>query len=177
MRVLTPCRRAATLEDRMHHLETLIQAIPSAVFAAGGAVPGGSPAHLPDSSTSPLASFASSTHTYPSGVPPPSLHVFPLLEPILRISRQRIRDPDREGKAQTLFFSLCLVSTLVNSRHLLPMSSLSTLPECLCQPRTSISTTKGIHAGKARPPASLSLDILVENHASTTKHDSSDTKR
>lgn len=67
----------------MHQLETLIQAIPPAVFAAGvnfkatNAVPQ-SPV---DPSTSAQASFASSTHTYPSGVPPPSLTHFPLMNP------------------------------------------------------------------------------------------------
>jgi hypothetical protein len=32
-------RRTASLEDRMHYLETLIKAILPAVFAAGGAMP------------------------------------------------------------------------------------------------------------------------------------------
>ncbi|CAL1710383.1 unnamed protein product [Somion occarium] len=76
-------KRAATLEDRMHHLETLIQAIPPAVFAAGvnfkGA--GGGPQSPADPSTSAHASFASSTHTYPPGVPPPSLSNYPLMNP------------------------------------------------------------------------------------------------
>ena len=74
-------RRAATLEDRMHHLETLIQAIPPAVFAAGGA--GASPApHSPiDPSTNPHASFANSTHIFPTAVPPPSLTSYPLMNP------------------------------------------------------------------------------------------------
>jgi hypothetical protein len=59
----------------MHHLETLIQAIPPAVFNAGG--PG---VVSPSSdSASPLPPFI--PHSYPSGVPPPSLHVFPLLNP------------------------------------------------------------------------------------------------
>jgi hypothetical protein len=75
-------RRTATLEDRMHHLETLIQAIPPGVFAAGGAVPGvAAPHSSTDPSTNPLAAFASASHTYPTGVPPPSLHVFPLMNP------------------------------------------------------------------------------------------------
>jgi hypothetical protein len=66
----------------MHHLETLIQAIPPGVFAAGGAVPGvAAPHSSTDPSTNPLAAFASASHTYPTGVPPPSLHVFPLMNP------------------------------------------------------------------------------------------------
>ena len=71
-------RRTATLEDRMHHLETLIQAIPSAVFAAGASV---APGHLPsDNPTSSLVPtmFPDAAR---SGVPPPSLHVFPLTNP------------------------------------------------------------------------------------------------
>jgi hypothetical protein len=67
-------RRTATLEDRMHHLETLIQAIPSAVFAAGGSLPSVVPAHPPFESSSVPSMF-------PDGVPPPSLHVFPLMNP------------------------------------------------------------------------------------------------
>jgi len=63
----------------MHHLETMIQSIPPGVFAAAGDI--STPPFSLESAASPLASFASSTHTYPSGVPPPSLHVFPLLNP------------------------------------------------------------------------------------------------
>lgn len=74
------CRRAATLEDRMHHLETLIQAIPPAVFAAGGT--GAAIPHSPiDPSTNPHASFASSTHIFPTAMPPPSLNSYPLMNP------------------------------------------------------------------------------------------------
>ncbi|OCH91762.1 hypothetical protein OBBRIDRAFT_791989 [Obba rivulosa] len=75
-------KRAATLEDRMHHLETLIQAIPPAVFAAGGsgALGNGLPSAV-DPSSSPHASFASSTHIFPTAIPPPSLSVYPLMNP------------------------------------------------------------------------------------------------
>lgn len=76
-------KRTATLEDRMHHLETLIQAIPPAVFAAGGVLPsntagGQSPMDLTSSQSLP---FMYSPTQFPSGVPPPSLHVFPLMNP------------------------------------------------------------------------------------------------
>ncbi|KAI0794935.1 fungal-specific transcription factor domain-containing protein [Abortiporus biennis] len=76
-------KRAATLEDRMHHLETLIQAIPPAVFAAGGSMNGLSPiAPSPiEPSSNAHASFASSSHAYPAGVPPPSLSAYPLINP------------------------------------------------------------------------------------------------
>ncbi|KAL6302938.1 fungal-specific transcription factor domain-containing protein [Sparassis latifolia] len=72
-------KRAATLEDRMHQLETLIQAIPPAVFAAGGAST--IPQSPVDATTNPHASFASSTHTFPTAVPPPSLNAYPLMNP------------------------------------------------------------------------------------------------
>ncbi|KAH8078750.1 fungal-specific transcription factor domain-containing protein [Cristinia sonorae] len=75
-------KRTSTLEDRMHHLETLIQAIPPAVFAAGGVL--GNPP-VPSSPIDPAsnahASFASSKHDFPAGVPPPSLSTFPLMNP------------------------------------------------------------------------------------------------
>lgn len=72
-------RRATTLEDRMHHLETLIQAIPFNLFSSnGGEVPATSPSADP---SSPHASLASATHAYPLGVPPPSLSTFPLMNP------------------------------------------------------------------------------------------------
>ncbi|KAL0581268.1 hypothetical protein V5O48_000751 [Marasmius crinis-equi] len=73
------CRRTATLEDRMHHLETLIQAIPPAVFAAGGdsATLNSLKSLLPDAAQGSAAGIPS----FPSGVPPPSLHVFPLINP------------------------------------------------------------------------------------------------
>ena len=61
----------------MHHLEKLIQAIPSAVFAAGALTP---PVHsMPsDSPTIVPGMFPDAAR---SGVPPPSLHVFPLTNP------------------------------------------------------------------------------------------------
>jgi hypothetical protein len=64
-------RRTATLEDRMHHIETLIQNIPSTVFAAGV------PPSSPTSSLVPTM-FPDGTR---SGVLPPSLQVFPLTNP------------------------------------------------------------------------------------------------
>ncbi|KAJ6607680.1 fungal-specific transcription factor domain-containing protein [Mycena sp. CBHHK59/15] len=72
-------KRTATLEDRMHHLETLIQAIPPAVFAAGSAGEHPSTVSMTDIPASPNAPFM--YPTFPSGVPPPSLHVFPLTNP------------------------------------------------------------------------------------------------
>lgn len=63
----------------MHHLESLIQSIPFNLFGANpGAYPLISPTGDP---SSPHASFASATHAYPMGVPPPSLSLFPLINP------------------------------------------------------------------------------------------------
>ncbi|KAH6879591.1 fungal-specific transcription factor domain-containing protein [Coprinopsis sp. MPI-PUGE-AT-0042] len=72
-------KRTSTLEDRMHHLESLISAIPPAVFAAGGQLPALQPGTQPEA-TSPMMPFMYPAGL-PSGVPPPSLHVFPLMNP------------------------------------------------------------------------------------------------
>ncbi|EJD36897.1 hypothetical protein AURDEDRAFT_116989 [Auricularia subglabra TFB-10046 SS5] len=55
-------KRTATLEDRMQHLETLIQAIPANIF-------------------NPALAQLPPAHAYPLGVPPPSLSAFPLMNP------------------------------------------------------------------------------------------------
>ena len=69
----------------MHHLETLIQAIPPAVFAAGGLTPSTPSSHLAsDISTSPVMPFMNPEGT----VPPPSLHVFPLMNPSTHFTRE-----------------------------------------------------------------------------------------
>ena len=65
----------------MQQLETLIQAIPPQVFAGAGALGAGLPQSPVDPSTSPHASFASSTHIFPTAVPPPSLTAYPLINP------------------------------------------------------------------------------------------------
>jgi hypothetical protein len=60
----------------MHHLESLIQAIPSAVFAAGGSAL--SPSSPPENQPSvPLLQ----NHLYQAAVPPPSLTTTPLMNP------------------------------------------------------------------------------------------------
>ncbi|KAG5734630.1 Transcriptional activator protein acu-15 [Termitomyces sp. T112] len=80
-------KRTATLEDRMHHLETLIQAIPPAVFAAGGIIPSNiGQQSSTEAAASPVLPFAFPTQ-FSSGVPPPSLHVFPLTNPSTHFTR------------------------------------------------------------------------------------------
>lgn len=65
-------RRTATLEDRMHHLETLIQSIPTNIFEAAAR------AHA--SSLDPHALSLGPT-SYPPAVPPPSLTMSALTNP------------------------------------------------------------------------------------------------
>ncbi|KAG9309610.1 hypothetical protein JVU11DRAFT_10271 [Chiua virens] len=152
-------KRTATLEDRMHQLETLIQAIPPAVFAAGL-----SPSqHLTvdPNVTSPLSTFASMNHTFPSGVPPPSLHVFPLTNPSTHFTTQPTRDSPRQESPTTAFCSVPGHSSLPQN------GSAAELP---------IEETSRIHAsylyfddeGYTRWQGETSglplLDLLVENH-------------
>ena len=104
--LISPCpRRTATLEDRMHQLETLIQAIPPAVFTSGGLTP---PQHLAadPNMASPLSTFASMNHSFPSGVPPPSLHVFPLTNPSTHFTAPPSRGSPRQESPNTTFRSI-----------------------------------------------------------------------
>ncbi|KAI0071201.1 hypothetical protein K474DRAFT_1679582 [Panus rudis PR-1116 ss-1] len=78
-------KRAPTLEDRMRHLGSTHTGYPSGLIRCRHElhfkVPQGSVASPQVPSSSAQASFAQSTHTYPSGVPPPSLNNFPLMNP------------------------------------------------------------------------------------------------
>ncbi|KAJ6605979.1 hypothetical protein B0H10DRAFT_1956967 [Mycena sp. CBHHK59/15] len=74
----------ATLEGQMHHLETLIQAIPPVVFAAGSAGKHLSTVSMADIPASPNAPFM--YPTFPSGMLPLLLHVFPLPNPSMCFS-------------------------------------------------------------------------------------------
>jgi hypothetical protein len=69
-------RHTATLEDRMHHLESLIQAIPPAVFAAGGATISSPSSFDHRPLYTPLPN-----HTHPAVIPPPFLGAIPLTNP------------------------------------------------------------------------------------------------
>jgi hypothetical protein len=62
----------------MHHLESLIQAIPAAVFAAGG-----SPAFaMPIDGSSPISQLGNSpTPSYPASQPPPSVNLLSITGP------------------------------------------------------------------------------------------------
>lgn len=68
----------------MHHLESLIQSIPFSLFSPQQAAGAGqvNPQLLGSMDpNSAHASLASATHAYPLGVPPPSLSLFPLMNP------------------------------------------------------------------------------------------------
>ena len=144
----------------MHQLETLIQAIPPAVFAAGGLNP---PQHLTadPSTTSPLTTFASMSHTFPSGVPPPSLHVFPLTNPSTHFTTLPPRGSPRQDSPGTAFRSM-----LGQSSH----------PQNGSGSEQPLEETSRIHAsylyfddeGYTRWQGETSglplLDLLVENH-------------
>ncbi|KAF9238254.1 fungal-specific transcription factor domain-containing protein [Melanogaster broomeanus] len=151
-------KRTATLEDRMHQLETLIQAIPPAVFAAGGLSP---PQQLSADSSlaSPLSTFASANHAFPAGVPPPSLHVFPLTNPSTHFTTHPTTNSPRQESPNTAFRSM-LASHSQNGSGFEP----------------PVEETSRIHAsylyfddeGYTRWQGETSglplLDLLVENH-------------
>ncbi|KAG1779952.1 fungal-specific transcription factor domain-containing protein [Suillus placidus] len=159
------CRRTATLEDRMHQLETLIQAIPPAVFAAGGAGASAlTSSHLlsSDNIASPLASFASANHNFPAGVPPPSLHVFPLTNPSTHFRASPSMSSPRAQSPNTAFSSM-----LGQSSHT-PNASNSEQPEEISRMSISASYLYFDDEGYTRWQGETSglplLDLLVENH-------------
>jgi hypothetical protein len=148
----------------MHQLETLIQAIPPAVFAAGGAVPGiPAPHSSTDPTMNPLAAFASASHTYPTGVPPPSLHVFPLINPSTHFSHDGKRG-NRTESPNAAFRSLL-------GNHY-PCSQNSSNPDQLAEEtaRLSISPTylyfddEGYPRWQGETSGLPLLDLLVERN-------------
>jgi hypothetical protein len=80
----------------MHHLESLIQAIPPAVFAAGGAAPSPSSPFDHHPSVSLL-----SDHTYPAAIPPPSLTMTPLMNPSTHFTLPFARRGTADGDLST----------------------------------------------------------------------------
>lgn len=151
----------------MHHLESLIQAIPPAVFAAGSALTGEG---QEISMSSPLASFASSTHTYPSGVPPPSLHVFPLHNPSTHFTapHARPRSVSAAASPETNFQSM--IGTY-------PGSSNSADDPVDNAPKTSLSASylyfddEGYTRWQGESSGLPILDLLLENHGAARSDD------
>lgn len=158
----------------MHQLETLIQAIPPAVFAAGGSLQGSSAQIQGDPASSPLASFASSTHTYPSGVPPPSLHVFPLMNPSTHFTaaHTRPRSRSRAQSPNSVFQSM--LGPYPGPRPASPADEISEQTS-----RVSLSASylyiddEGYTRWQGETSGLPLLDLLVENHtpSSAQQHD------
>ncbi|EIW75503.1 hypothetical protein CONPUDRAFT_139989 [Coniophora puteana RWD-64-598 SS2] len=166
-------KRTATLEDRMHQLETLIRAIPPAVFAAGGS--GIQPtSQLSDASmASPLASFASTTHTFPSGVPPPSLHVFPLTNPSTHFTTAP-RDARQESPNSAL--QSMLAQNGVGTSIMQGMSPIEPQQEEPTRMAIQASYLYFDDEGHTRWQGETSglplLDLLVESHTPVVKAES-----
>ncbi|KDR79374.1 hypothetical protein GALMADRAFT_243404 [Galerina marginata CBS 339.88] len=163
-------KRTATLEDRMHHLETLIQAIPPAVFAAGGSMPPGHPGS--DVASSPVVPFMY-PDGLPSGVPPPSLHVFPLMNP----SNHFTRDPKvDERHSPHHSFSSLLSGPFQNSASTSEQSN---------EEPTRVSLTasylyfddEGYTRWQGETSGLPVLDLLVERHTPAANRDISDKDR
>lgn len=155
----------------MHHLETLIQAIPPAVFAAGGVIPGPGGSSTSEPGTGPLSSLASSTHTYPSGVPPPSLHVFPLTNPSTHFTTTTTTHSGPRSRGQSP--NSVLRSVLGQYHGAQPTSPADDLAEHASRMSLSASYLYIDDEGYTRWQGETSglplLDLLVENHASTKK--------
>lgn len=161
-------RRTATLEDRMHHLETLIQAIPSAVFAAGGSLPTPPVQPVSDSSTSPLVP-SSFPDGIPSGIPPPSLHVFPLMNPSTHFTYDAKADERRNSMEPLLRGSQCLTPSKVSDHSADHRHS-----------RVSLTTSylyfddEGYTRWQGEASGLPVLDLLVERHTPAEQRNHSD---
>lgn len=145
----------------MHHLETLISAIPPAVFAATGAMP---PGHPPgEVASSPLLPFMYSS-SLPSGVPPPSLHVFPLTNPSTHFMQSTGKmEEQRHGRKES-FGSL-----LSQPPHM--------TPDQLAEEASRMSLTasylyfddEGYTRWQGETSGLPVLDLLVERHRTPAK--------
>ena len=141
----------------MHHLETLIRAIPPAVFAVGGSGADAFSAQFsPDSITSPLESFASANHTFPAGVPPPSLHVFPLTNPSTHFTKAPSVSSTRNQSPNTAFRSILGQSP--GSEQQEETSRMSISASYLYFDDEGYTRWQGETSGLPL------LDLLVENH-------------
>jgi hypothetical protein len=150
----------------MHHLETLIQAIPPAVFAAGGILPPNSAGQTAESATSPVAPF--SYPTFPSGVPPPSLHVFPLTNPSTHFTRDTNSAHDEMQQGHTVGLGL------LDPHH-------NATSEQLAEDTSRMSLTasylyfddEGYTRWQGETSGLPVLDLLVERHAPPSRKESS----
>ncbi|KAF6742567.1 fungal-specific transcription factor domain-containing protein [Ephemerocybe angulata] len=157
-------KRTATLEDRMHHLETLISAIPPAVFAATGAMPGVPPGLAPSEHiTSPMMPFMYPTGL-PPGVPPPSLHVFPLTNPSTHFTQSPPEEPPYSAGRESFGTFL--------ARPYIPQAI---TPDQLAEETSRMSLTasylyfddEGYTRWQGETSGLPVLDLLVESHSTT----------
>ncbi|TFK47399.1 hypothetical protein OE88DRAFT_1666165 [Heliocybe sulcata] len=161
-------KRTATLEDRMHHLESLIQAIPPSVFAAAMAS-SSSQAPSIDPRNSPHTSFAASTHTYPSGVPP---NAFPLTNPSTHFMRGR--SGSRQSSPTDTLGTLMGSGSQPNLR-----ASMAPTADDLAEEtaRMSLSASylylddEGYTRWQGETSGMPLLDLLVDRSATTTKRE------
>ncbi|KAI0746270.1 fungal-specific transcription factor domain-containing protein [Daedaleopsis nitida] len=155
-------KRAATLEDRMQQLETLIQAIPPQVFASAGALGAGLPQSPVDPTTNPHASFASSTHIFPTAAPPPSLTAYPLMNPSTFFGP--IKAGSRNASPGT-GFSRIRASSMSTDQYAEDTSRMSLASSYLYFDDEGYTRWQGETSGLPI------LDLLVERHAVVTKPD------
>lgn len=146
----------------MHQLETLIQAIPPSVFTVGL-----NAAQHPMSEpgmSSPLTTFASVNHTFPSGVPPPSLHSYPLTNPSTHFTAQPTRNGSRQESPNTAIHATMIAQSSF------PQGSpgFEQPPEEPARTSLSASYLYFDHEGYTRWQGETSglplLDLLLENH-------------
>lgn len=157
-------RRTATLEDRMHHLETLIQAIPPAVFAAGGVLPSNTGGQTSMDTVSQSLPFMYSPTQFPSGVPPPSLHVFPLTNPSTHFT-------ENPAKTERCSSGEGLLDRGSTPDHLAEASRVSLAGSYLYFDDEGYTRWQGETSGL---PV---LDLLLERYAPANNPDKSDASR
>ncbi|KAK2467633.1 hypothetical protein APHAL10511_000488 [Amanita phalloides] len=160
-------KRTATLEDRMQHLESLIQSIPAAVFAANGGGVLQSP--LPgaaDHTALPVAPFMypSSSGFSPRGVPPPSLHVFPLTNPSTHFKRDA--SYDERGRSPVRSFGPFLNGSFSVSSATSSLDPLADDPSKLSLTASYLYIDdEGYTRWQGETSGLPVLDLLVERHA------------
>lgn len=152
----------------MHHLETLIQAIPPAVFVAGGILPPNSAGQTAESATSPVAPF--SYPSFPSGVPPPSLHVFPLTNPSTHFTRDPNSAHDDMQQSQTAGIGLLNPNHRASSEQLAEDTSRMSLTASYLY-----FDDEGYTRWQGETSGLPVLDLLVERHAPNRREHPSET--
>lgn len=152
----------------MQHLETLIQAIPPAVFAVGGATASNAAQSTSEAGGSPIAPFMYPTN-FPSGVPPPSLHVFPLMNPSTHFTHDPAHD-DRQCSPGASFGSL--LSAPISNKYNAPADALAEETS-----RMSLAASylyfddEGYTRWQGETSGLPVLDILLEKHAPSTNRE------